>query len=276
MIERIFIPTVNRVNEQITFYALPKLLKNRVTMVVQEWEYLQYYYDCDYLILPEEINLNDYLCLAKTRKLIYETGKNTKYCVLDDDLVFKRRNQKYFGLESDMDKSKRVCTEKDILEMFDLYDKWLDDVTFCGGHRSGLPPATKEFRDNGPVFSQIFINGADIYDKLSGLPLTEVRYDEDVLFILSLLSNGFCSRESNRFGFDNLSLSGKVKDTLQLVDETTYANVWKDHNKIQELYPDYYKVLLDDNGNRIKGGFRNYGKTRTAWAKCFASSQRQE
>ena len=35
MIERIFIPTVHRVDQQITFNNLPDELKGRVTMVVQ-------------------------------------------------------------------------------------------------------------------------------------------------------------------------------------------------------------------------------------------------
>ena len=96
MIEKIFIPTVNRVDNQITYNNLPLELRKKVTMVVQEWERNKYQYDCEYLVLPPEINLKDYYCLPKTRKLIYEAGKNIKYAVIDDDLIFKRRNSKYW------------------------------------------------------------------------------------------------------------------------------------------------------------------------------------
>ena len=32
---------------------------------------------------------------------------------------------------------------------------------------------------------------------------------------------------------------------------------------------------MDEKGNRIKGGFRNFGKVRTYWSKCYKSSQKQ-
>jgi len=271
--DRIFIPTVNRVDDQITLSQIPKEYKNKVTLVVQSWERNKYKYDVDYLVLPKNINLDDYYCLTKTRKIIYEEGKKLKYGVLDDDLIFHRRNQRRFGLPSDMEKSFRICDEKDMVEMFNLYSKWLDEpnITFCGGCRFGMIPPTNEYRNNQPIFSQLFLNGSDIYDRLNEFPLTEVRYDEDVLFLLSLFSKGFGSRESIRFGFHNQSLKGKIEETVW--KDSEYKNVWKDHKRIEQLYPEFYKVLLDDKGNRIKGGFRDYGKTRVFWSKCFKSSQ---
>jgi len=271
--DRIFIPTVNRVNDQITLGQIPKSLKNKVTLVVQSWERKKYKYDVDYLVLPKHINLDDYLCLSKSRKIIYEEGKNLKYCVLDDDLIFKRRNQKRFGLPSNMEKSSRICNEEDMVEMFNLYSNWLSqpNITFCGGCRFSIIPQTKEYLDNKPIFSQLFLNGSDIFDKLNEFPLTEVRYDEDVLFILSLFSKGFGSRESQTFGFDNISLKGKIEETVW--KDSEFRNVWRDHRKIEKLFPQYYNVLLDENGKRVKGGFRNYGKTKVFWGKCFKSSQ---
>ena len=116
--DRIFIPTVNRVDRQITYNGLPKSLQKKVTMVVQHWERPQYKYDCDYLVLPKKLDLSDPMCLPKSREIIYREGRNIKYSVIDDDLIFKRRNQKRFGLPSDMEKSSRLCTNKDVTEMF--------------------------------------------------------------------------------------------------------------------------------------------------------------
>ena len=77
-------------NQQITYLCLPDTLKKKVIFVVQSWERQKYSFDADYLVLPPEVNLNDYYCISKTCKLIYEAGQNFKYAVLDDDLNFKR------------------------------------------------------------------------------------------------------------------------------------------------------------------------------------------
>jgi hypothetical protein len=116
MVDRIFIPTVHRVDNQITFTNLPDQLKQKVTMVVQAWERPKYKFDCQYLVLPDrkEFHYSDYYCLPRTRKVIYEAGKNIKYAVLDDDLRFKRRNAKYWSGKSDMEMSKRWATKKEL------------------------------------------------------------------------------------------------------------------------------------------------------------------
>lgn len=271
--DRIFIPTVNRVDQQITFEGLPKSLQSKVTMVVQHWERPQYKYDCDYLVLPKNLDMSDYLCLPKSRKVIYEEGRNIKYCVIDDDITFNRRNQRRFGLPSDMEKSGRPSSEKDIEEMFDLFTNWLDEptVSFCGPSQSQNIPSTNLYVNNQSISSCVCFNGSDFSDVLDDLPTLEVRYGEDTLFFLSLLSKGFGNRVSHLFSFNNVSLKGKLNETVW--SETEYNDVWRDHKRIEELFPQFFKVRLDEKGNRIEGGFRNYGKVRTYWGKCYKSSQ---
>lgn len=275
MIERIFIPTIHRPNDQITYNSLPEILKSRVTLVVQEWERDQYTYDCDYLVLPAEINKSDYLCLAKTRDIIHKAGRTMKYAMIDDDLVLIRRNAKYWNNDSDMLKSKRKANDEDIIEFFELCSKWLDEktVSFCSPAHIEFAPHHKAYSSNAAMTSYGFYNGPDFSDVLDELPTTEVRYGEDTLFILSLLSRGFGNRISNVFCIDNMSLKGNLTDTVWV--ENNYNDVWKDHNRIQELYPRYFKVLLDVNGDRIKGGFRDYGKVELNYKKCFNSFNRK-
>ena len=69
MIEKIYIPTLHRIDNQVTYNNLPDSLKKKVVLVVQEWERDQYDYDVEYLVLPPEINKDDRYCLAKTRTL---------------------------------------------------------------------------------------------------------------------------------------------------------------------------------------------------------------
>ena len=276
MIDRIFIPTLNRVENQITLNNLPDNLKKITTLVVQKWERHKYKYDVDYLILPENLTTEDYLCLAKTRKIIYEEGKNIKYAIIDDDINFRRRNAKRFGLPSDMEKSQRICNEKDINEMFNIFDKWLDEknISFCGCSHLENIPAEVLYRDNTSIGSAVWFNGSDFANILQELPMTEVKYSEDTLFFLSLLSKGYGNRISQMFCFENISVKGKIQSDVW--DKSEFKEVWNDHKKIENKFPDFYKILLDEKGNRIKGGFRNYGKVRVSWNKCYKSSQKNK
>ena len=54
MIERIYIPTVRRTDNQITYNNLPDELKERVIMVVEPGERHLYKYPCEYLEIPEK------------------------------------------------------------------------------------------------------------------------------------------------------------------------------------------------------------------------------
>ncbi len=276
MIERIFIPTVNRADNQITYDNLPDALKQRVTMVVQAWERDKYQYPCDYLVLPEEINLDDYYCLPKTRKIIYEAGQNMKYAVLDDDLTFGRRNAKYWTDESNMEMSKRKATEADMLEMFDLYSKWLDEptVTVCGCGHAENPPQGNEYSNNASLSSAFWINGNDFKDLLPELELTRTKVAEDTVFLLSLLSRGYGNRVSQEFIFFNNSVHTKnMKSTIW--DEQTFEATHRDHKIVESMFPGIFTVLYNHHsGERVKGGFRDYGKTRTDWSKAFGSHQR--
>ena len=271
--DRIFIPTIYRPNDQITFQGLPKSLQEKTTLVVQEWEYERYSLDCDYLVLPKHINTEDYLCLTKTRDFIHQQGRNQKYVMVDDDMVIKRRNSKYTTGISDMEKSNRVATDDDILEMFELFSGWLDqpDVAVCGPSLIETPPGRKPFRSNASVTSMVFCNGSKLSSVIDELPTKHVRYGEDVLFILSLLSRGFGNRVSEIFCIENHSLKGKLPDTVW--KDTEYQNVWRDHKIIEDMFPEFFKILLDDDGNRVEGGFRNFGKTRISYSKCYKRSQ---
>ena len=90
---KIYIPTFRRVDNQITFNTLPDKIKQNVIMVVQEQEREQYKYDCEYLIVDNNIGI------AKTRELIYHHAGTNYFGMLDDDITFYLRNSKYFKNE---------------------------------------------------------------------------------------------------------------------------------------------------------------------------------
>jgi len=277
MIERIFIPTVNRPDTQITYENLPSSLRSRVTMVVQAWERPLYNYSCDYLVLPDtpEYHYTDYYCLSKTRKLIYEAGKNMKYCMLDDDITFGRRNTKYFGMIDNMPMSKRKATNEDVLEMFSLYDKWLDDpdVTVCGCSFNENPPANKIYTNNSSLSSALWINGKDFAHILPDLELTKVRVMEDTCFLMSLLTRGFGNRVSQEFlVYNNSVLQKNLKS--ELWDNQSFEQTHNDHKIVEAMFPGVVTILYDETGKRIPGGFRNYGKVRIQYSKAYKQSKK--
>lgn len=277
MIEKIFIPTVNRVNNQITFQNLPDELKRNVIMVVQAWERNQYKYNCDYLVLPDtkEYHFSDYFCLPKTRKYIYEIAKNMKYCILDDDIIFGRRNASYYRETSNMKVSRRKCTKKDIFEMFELFDNWLssDEITVCGCGQLEKPLSKYRYRNNMSISSAFWINGNHFKNILPELDLTSVRVAEDVCFLLSLLSKGYSNRVAEEYYICNQSLLNK-KIGSTIWDNQTIEQTLKDHKYLEKIFPGIYNIVYDSNGNNRKsGGYRNQGKSRILWSKAFNSAK---
>ena len=145
MIEKIYIPTFRRVDIQITYDNLPNEYKEKVIMVVQEQEKKDYNYDVEYLVVDDNIGI------TKTRELICRHAGETRFSMVDDDVVFYRRNQKYysdFDNVSNMDKSKRIATKSDLDEMFILFDKWMDEgILHVGNRRNDLQPVRKSYSD---------------------------------------------------------------------------------------------------------------------------------
>lgn len=277
MIEKIFIPTVRRVNNQITYTNLPPALQQRVVMVVQAWERPQYSYPCEYLVLPDsaEYHYTDYFCLSRTREYIYHTAGSIKYAMLDDDLTFGLRNQRYFGLPSDMPKSKRPATDQDVLEMFDLFSQWLDEpeVTVCGCSHNENPPAKRQYTENTSLGSALWINGQDIKDILPQLALTRTRIAQDNVFLLSLLTRGFGNRVSQRHTFYNNSVLRPKTGSTQW-DTQTKENTTRDQEIIAQMFPGIYNILRDSQGNRIPGGFRGYGKVKIYWNRAYKQAKK--
>lgn len=276
MIEKIYIPTLHRVDNQIAYNALPDELKEKVVFVVQAWEREQYKYPNEYLVLPDYIVPHHPRAIAHTRKCIYEAGRDIQYVMLDDDITFRRRNAKYWTGESNMEKSQRPATHDDILEMFDTFDKWLaeDSVTFCGPGFSENPPTGKPFQNNTSMSSAYWIDGPAFSDVLDEFPVTDVKVAEDVVFILSLLTLGHGNRVSQEFCMKNTSVEKKMDSVVW--DDQTRETVLRDHKRIEELFPGLFEILYDADGDRVDGGFRNFGKSRIHWSKAYKQSQQND
>lgn len=269
MIDKIYILTVNRPDNQITFNNLPEKYQKKTVLVVQDWEREKYSYPCEYFVLPKDYHYSDYLCLPKTRRLVFEIAQDTKYAVFDDDLKFNRRNAKYFGDDSNMETSNRPATVEDFDLMFETFDAWLDEVTVCGTSQVENPPGGPKFRDNASLSSAFWMNGPSFKHFLPELPYAPVMAGEDIFFLLTLLSNGFKNRVSGEFVHTNISNTGKIESTIW--DRQTYEKTLNDHLQLEKLFPGIYNIARDSAGKRLDGGYRNFGKSKVYWSKAFNS-----
>ena len=218
MIERIYIPTIRRADNQVAFENLPEELQKKVVMVVESGERHLYNYDCDYLELPEYV-VGCECQLAETRKFIYQQAGSIKYAVIDDDCVFWRRNAKYWTGKSNMEKSRRVADCDEYFLAFDTFDKWLNepDIGIVGLQdlASSHPPPDKEYLDTVAVSGVYFFDGK----KISGIDCLAInleekltcpiRKGEDLLFLYECLSRGINIRKSIEWCFVNHSMTSK-------------------------------------------------------------------
>ena len=168
MIERIYIPTVRRADNQITFNNLPKELQERVVMVVEPGERHLYDYPCEYLEIPEKL-VGTWTQLAETRLFIHKHAGAIKYCVADDDIKIRRRNAKYWTGQSNMEKSKRDATAEEMLDMYETVDKWFDEraIGVVGLSDAGTPPASNEYEDYDAMryIQSKYPHGVKIFEK---------------------------------------------------------------------------------------------------------------
>lgn len=233
MIERIYIPTVRRANNQITFNNLPKELQERAVMVVEPGERHLYDYPCDYLEIPEKL-VGIWTQLAETRLFIHKHAGAIKYCVADDDIKIRRRNAKYWTGQSNMEKSKRDATAEEMFDMYETVDKWLDEsaIGVVGLSNAGSPPSSKEYEDTKDVYSYVFYDGRMLSEVIDDMDICSLRIAEDVLFLYEVLSRGINTRKSTEWMYDNRSVVQKdLSDTRE---------VWTGMFKNVEDRPDNY------------------------------------
>jgi len=243
MIERIYIPTVRRTDNQITYNNLPDELKERVIMVVEPGERHLYKYPCEYLEIPEKL-VGTWTQLAETRLFIHKHAGGIKYCVPDDDILIKRRNAKYWTGKSNMEKSKRLATEEEVLSMYETMDKWLDekDIGIIGLSDPGTPPANNAYEDTKDVYSYIFYDGRMISKVIDDMDITSLRIAEDVLFLYEALSRGINTRKSTEWMYDNRSMIDKDLQSTRIVWTDMYD---KKEDKPKNFYQseEHYKAM---------------------------------
>ena len=237
MIEKIYIPTAKRENNQITYENMPEELQKRVIMVLRPEDRPLYKYDCEYLVVPDEM-VGTWTELAQTRKLIHKHAGAIKYAMIDDDIVINRRNTKYWTGVSNMDKSRRKATKEEISLMYEQVSKWLDepDIGIVGLSAPDVPPSDKEYHDTTNVNTYCFYDGRMISKVIDEMDITSVRVSEDMLFLYEALSRGINSRKSEEWVFDNRSQVDKNLQDTRIVWKNMFDETPEDYFQTDEHY----------------------------------------
>ena len=185
-IDKIYIPTLGRVDNQITYNTLPDFLKEITYLVIQDHELAEIkknYPDANIIRLPDEVK-----GVARTREHIIKLAGKTIFGMFDDDMEFIRRNVDRKTLKKVGDKSQTPMTEDDWKEMIEKAETWLNGDYAVGGMRmQGLPPRESDDIEFGKIAQVFFING----DKITPNKIKwDIQFSEDIYFILQLLELG--------------------------------------------------------------------------------------
>ena len=254
MIDKIYIPTLGRVDKQITWESLPDFLKEITVLVVQPKE-KDLHGDKPILVLPE----ND-IGICKTRKFIYEyaNSRNQRYGVFDDDLKFKKRQPK--GIRP----VKTEMSIDDWKSLVEIINQWFDNGISISALRSGtLPPLDYDFIDNTSMFTCYFFNGK-VLPQSSDLDWG-IEIGEDAHLILQLLQRGHCSRVWDKFVFLQKEYSDGGCNTYR-----TSKIINDCHQQLLNAHPDYVK----HNGTKKTFNGEETIKLKIKWKQAYLDSQK--
>tara|TARA_R100001377_G_C3184613_1_gene108042 strand:- start:624 stop:1409 length:786 start_codon:yes stop_codon:yes gene_type:complete len=252
---KIYIPTLARVDKQITWEKLPDFLKETTVLVVQPKE-KDLHGDKPILVLPE----ND-IGICKTRKFIYEyaNSRNQRYGVFDDDLTFlKRRPKGNRPVKVEM-------SDDDWRELIETTDKWFDEGISFSALRIGLlPPIPKDFMDNTAAFTAYFFNG-QVLPQSSDLDWS-IEIGEDAHLILQLFQRGHSNRVWDKFVFHQKEYADGGCNTYR-----TSKIINDCHQQLIDAHPNY----ISYNGTRPKKGpFQGVVRVKIKWKQAYLDSQR--
>ena len=254
MIDKIYVPTLGRHNNQITFDSMTPNAQAVTTLVVQPKE-KHLYPNYPIVVLPD----ND-IGITATRKWIYEYAKDQKYCVADDDLTMIARKPWHDG-----DKTKRIMTSQDWDYFLNTTSTWLDDFAFGGTRQGNLPPTTKEYIESSAVNCFFFFNGKKL-PKTNELDW-ELSTCEDISLVLQLFKRGYKNRVWDRFGYiSKILVDGGCNEwrTLDIINNN--------HAKLIQKFPEY--VSWNGVKENVMGG--DFKKIKIKWKQAYLDSQKSK
>ena len=261
----IVIPTLGRIDKQKTYDSLPERLQNITRFVVRDFEYEDFVnkYGTEKVVkLP-----SDTKNIAETRHYIFNSFRDYKYWVLDDDLSFVRKIP--YEIEIKPKWTSMPYDDSHFDDMINWAESIFDSgIPVCGLEYSSIIPDIKYYpvKKNSRILANLCVNGP----QLQNYDLTFLRTiaSEDLDFILQLFSYGIENRINT-----HLRLTGSVENsdggcstyrTLELHNESNL--------RLIELWPGY--VSRNMNKNKSKLGHGDIVNLKIQWKKLLKDAQK--
>ena len=245
---KIVIPTLNRVNKQISFRNLPDKYKQKVYFIVREHEekqmkekYLNPTFEvkaANVIVLPKNIPTG----LPATKIFILEYFKNDKIYMIDDDLTFSRKlpnTEKIPNKKGIITKWRTIkMVEHDFDELFNEMENYMKDGYVHGAiNISSTPPSGRYWprNYNGKIGGNVFLD-------IPNLP-KDVEYyrycktAEDYETNLQLLKKGF-----KNIIFTDFTASEKTGAPGGCATYRTLDMHNKSQLELHERHPDVVKI----------------------------------
>ena len=211
------------------------------------------------LLLPEDL-LN--FCYIPNLKIV-DFCKEKKIPVM----CFPKgigKNYKEFNNKSNMKKSKRVATEKDIEKMFKIVDGWLNDPDLISvGHRRHFYPPyrNKSYVENTLAHGAVAIDGEKLQRFIDDVNFTLCQYGEDVNFNFEYMTRGYKNRITDEFCAEmGFYQKGGV-------NEDRNAKTFKEsHDKLMDEWPEYVTLKEESVVRETIGEITEY---KYNWRKAY-------
>ena len=267
MIEKIYIPTLGRVNNQKTYNNLPEKWQKKTYLVVQYQEYAEYDKSYNLIRLPKEIS-GEFGRISNARSYISkELGENCRYGVFDDDLDFVCTEMPLSGEKS----SNRPMTVEDYDLLFEkIIPNWMDDGYFhIGQEPTSNIPREIDFQDNFRITAAVYYDGENLCrSKVDWKELYNLDGAEDFDCNLQLLRSGFPNRVSARYRISTGIIQSEGGCSLNRTVAT--------HNEamriLQQKHIPFVRLYEKDNKMDFDDTVKKLG-AKISWKEAYKSSE---
>ena len=256
----IIIPTLARVDNQVTLANIPQQYHKNVTLVVQTHEYAEVvgkYPSVNVWCLPEGTK-----GIAWTRYHIAHHYKGQKVFIMDDDLKFVR-------VDGETLKAAPV-TDEEFGEMIQQIEGKLDTYLFGGLSTHNTPPSDKEFSECTRIYTNVFYSDKFDPDQVDW-GTEHTLMPEDFHVTLQLLKQGEKNVVFNWFRANPSATQSKGGcETFR-----TLENHNRGQEILAELHPEHVEVYEKEvPSGPWKGEMKKALKIK--WKKAYTDSQRNE